>query len=129
MFAGGLVVATVATFSPELGEKGRLVTSDGRCLLGIIIRFDNVDHLRLVHANYGQTDQLDLHGILLPLPPEDGHVLGEGGRHQEGVRTSTNTDHSVSASNHHDPFVMIGFLTIVTNQIPVTESNSNLHLD
>ena len=83
MFAGGLVIATVATFSLELGEKGCLVTSNGRCLCGIIIRFDKVDHLRLVHANYGQTDQLDLHGILLPLPPEDGHILGEGGRHQE----------------------------------------------
>ena len=82
MFAGGLVIATVATFSPELGEKGCLVTSDVSCLLGIITRFDNVDHLRLVHANYGQTDQLDLHGILLPLPPEDGDFLGKGGRHQ-----------------------------------------------
>ena len=53
MFAGGLVIATVATFSLELGEKGCLVTSDARCLCGIIIRFDKVDHLRLVHANYG----------------------------------------------------------------------------
>ena len=97
MFASGLVVATVATFSPELGEKGCLLASDVSCLLGIIIRFDNVDHLRLVHANYGQTDQLDLHSILFPLPPKDGHVLGEGhwyilfknARHLGGGRSSS----------------------------------------